>query len=98
MNVVEVQIRFEPTFAFIRAVVSEPIRPFAKKRLDDALDLAVGPWRVVSSPEVSHGKTSAQCTKGVRDKRRTVVGHDALDLHAVSMEPDDSSSEEDGSR
>src|SRR5256885_876124 len=85
--VIEVQIGREPLSAFIRASVREAVSPLTQHRLDEALDLAVGPWRVGSGAFVFDAGLAAQLPELPADERRSVVGHDPLDIDLEPAEP-----------
>ena len=85
--VVEVQVRGEPLSAFIRVRVREAISPLTQHRLDEALDLAVRPWRVGFGAFVLDAGLAAQLPELPADERRSVVGHDSLDIDLEPAEP-----------
>ena len=85
--VVEVQVRSEPLSAFIGARVREAICPLAQQRLDEALDLPIGPRRVGSGTFVLDAGIAAEPPKLSADEGRSVVGHDPLDVDLERSEP-----------
>ena len=67
--------------SFSGGVVSASICPFAQARLDEALGLSVGLWRIGLGEDVLETEAFACLAEGFGTIAGAVVGHDALHLH-----------------
>src|ERR1700730_8594063 len=82
--------------ALTRGRVRLGVGPLPEAGLDEALGLAVGPGRVRLSAQMTDLELCAGVSEGMRDVRRPIVGHDALDAYAAALEVGDGRFEEGG--
>src|ERR1051325_4613952 len=87
--VVEVQVRREPLSAFIRVCVREAISPLTQHGLDEALDLAVCPWRVgVGAFVLGAGLAALVLVNLCVGEPGSIVGGHVDELEALLLRPE----------
>src|SRR5580704_5403101 len=75
-------------------LIGAGVGPFAQAGLDEALGLAVGTRRVRPRADVLEPGPGAGGAEGMAAVSRTIVGHDPLDVDAVTGEPIERAAEE----
>lgn len=81
----------EPTLevsdSSVWAVIRQGVGPFPEQGLDEVLDLSVRLWGIGPYSDVSNAQNTASLGEEPGDVASSVVGHDALDVHALGPEP-----------
>ena len=85
MTVVAVKQTGKLVGAMGRGIEGRSISPLTQRRLDKAFRFSVGLGRIGSGADMLDPELATGPGKGQRMEAGTVVGHDALEMHAEAL-------------